>query len=265
MRVLLTNDDGIFAEGIQVLSQKMQGIAEELYIVAPDHERSATGHAITMHRPLRAEPVKFLHNPHLQGWAVNGTPSDCVKLAVEALVPHKPDLVISGINRGPNLGTDILYSGTVSAAVEAVILGLPAIAVSLTEYTNPDFTCAANFIAKLAPLVYKEGIPTGSLLNINIPRGSREEIKGVKITSLGTRRYKNIFQKRVDPRGRSYYWMGGEIVEVDEGLNTDVAVVKRKFISITPIHIDLTNYKLMKILEKWDFDVQEILGVEKDG
>ncbi|NLZ38462.1 MAG: 5'/3'-nucleotidase SurE [Firmicutes bacterium] len=249
MRILLTNDDGIFAEGLQTLAQEIKKIAET-YVVAPDHEQSATGHAITMHRPLRAEKVKYRHSPELPAWSVNGTPADCVKLAVEALLPHKPDLVISGINRGANLGTDVLYSGTVSAAIEGVILGIPAIAVSLAEYHNPEYEYAAAFIAKLAPVFAKQA-KREMILNVNVPCCPAEEIRGVSVNRLGVRHYKNPFEKRTDPRGRTYYWLAGEIVDKSEDKDTDVVAVKKRKISITPIQIDLTNYAMLEDVKKW--------------
>ncbi|NLA25770.1 MAG: 5'/3'-nucleotidase SurE, partial [Firmicutes bacterium] len=206
VNLLITNDDGIYAEGIQLLSQVLFESGQyNLTIVAPDHERSAVGHAITMHRPLRVEQAHFLHNPALTGWAVNGTPSDCVKLAVEALLEEKPALIISGINRGSNLGTDVLYSGTVSAAVEGIILGVPSVAVSLTGGgKSEEFTFAAEFIRDLLPHLLAEELPAGTLLNINVPPCSGE-IHGVRVTRLGTRRYRNSFDRRTDPRGMIYY------------------------------------------------------------
>jgi 5'-nucleotidase len=255
--VLLTNDDGIYAEGIQILGDTLlQDENVEIYIVAPDHERSATGHAITMHRPLRAEEAKFYHNSTLKGWSVNGTPSDCVKLAIEYLLPQKPDLVISGINPGANLGTDVLYSGTVSAAIEAIILGIPAMAVSLTEQKNPDFRFAANFVLRFLRTINNYDLPHNTLLNINIPGKTRKEIAGVAITRLGLRQYRNAFQKRIDPRGKNYYWLAGELVDATEGEeeDTDVVAVKNSYISITPVHFDLTNYNLLHQLKqiKWE-------------
>ncbi len=257
MIILLTNDDGIYAEGIQILGETL--LQEEdfnLYIAAPDHERSATGHAITMHRPLRAEEVKFLHNSYLKGWSINGTPADCVKLAVEYLMPRKPDLVISGINRGANLGTDVLYSGTVSAAIEATILGIQSFAVSLTAYENPDFRFAANFLLRLIKKIKDHKLPEKTLLNINVPAVSRRQIAGVAITHLGIRQYRNAFQKRIDPRGRSYFWMAGEIDEsADEEKGSDVNAVKNGYISITPVHFDLTNYKLIEELRNINWEI----------
>ncbi|MBS4021586.1 MAG: 5'/3'-nucleotidase SurE [Dethiobacter sp.] len=255
MRILLTNDDGIYAEGLQVLVRRFQQVAET-FVVAPDHEQSATGHAITMHRPLRAEKIKFLHSPKVLAWSVNGTPADCVKLAVEAILPEKPDLVISGINRGANLGTDVLYSGTVSAAIEAAILGLPAIAVSLTEYKEPVYDYAAEFICKMArSLTLEKGISPGTLLNVNVPGCGRESMSGVSLTRLGVRQYRNAFERRTDPRGRTYYWLAGELIETMDGDDTDVAAIKRCRISVTPIHFDLTNHDLLARLKDWKIEL----------
>ena len=257
MIILLTNDDGIHAEGISVLGEALLQIEDiDLYLAAPDHERSASGHAITMHRPLRAEEIKLRHNNRLKGWSVNGTPADCVKLAVEYLMPTKPDLVISGINRGANLGTDVLYSGTVSAAIEATILGIPGIAVSLTAYKNPDFRFTANFMLRLLNKLGGKNLPENTLLNINVPGVVRREIAGVAITRLGLRHYNNAFQKRVDPRGKSYFWMAGEPDDsADEEEGSDVHAVSKGYISITPVHFDLTNYKLIEELQKLKWEI----------
>lgn len=257
MIILLTNDDGIYAEGIQILAKKfIQDEDIKIHIVAPDHERSATGHAITMHRPLRAEQIEFHCNSNLRGWYVNGTPSDCVKLAIEYLLPEKPDLVISGINRGANLGTDVLYSGTVSAGMEASILGIPGIAISLTEREDPDFHFAAEYIYKIIPHLFQQALSPHTLLNINIP-GAREEIAGTAFTRLGIRQYHNAFEKRICPRGRSYYWMAGEAVDIinDGEKDTDVAVIKKGYISITPLQFDLTNHKQLDELKQIDWEI----------
>ncbi len=257
IKTLVTNDDGIYAEGIQRLSQALfESGGYCLTIIAPDHERSAVGHAITMHRPLRVEPAHFLHNPALTGWAVNGTPSDCVKLAVEALLEEKPDIIISGINRGSNLGTDVLYSGTVSAAVEGIILGIPSVAVSLIgEGCSEDFLFAAEFIRDFVPHLMEEGLPAGTLLNVNVPAGCGA-VKGTRATRLGTRRYRNSFDRRTDPRGMTYYWLAGELIKGEEEENSDVQAVRDGFISITPVHFDLTNDaiipKLNKMIERFE-------------
>lgn len=251
--ILITNDDGIYAEGIQRLGQCLyeKDRGYKLSIVAPDRERSATGHAITMHRPLLVDRISYLHNPELTGWCVNGTPSDCVKLAIEAILEDKPDLVISGINRGSNLGTDVLYSGTVSAAVEGLIMGIPSIAVSLTGNGNEkSFDFAGKFICHLFPLILEANLPPSTLFNINIPTDI-EKIRGVRATILGKRRYRNAFEKRIDPRGRAYYWLAGELVDDDqENENTDTKTVRDGYISVTPIHFPLTNEEILPELKK---------------
>ncbi len=251
VNLLITNDDGIYAEGIQLLSQVLfESGRYSLTVGAPDHERSAVGHAITMHRPLRVEQAHFLHNPALTGWAVNGTPSDCVKLAVEALLEERPVLIISGINRGSNLGTDVLYSGTVSAAVEGIILGIPSVAVSLTgRGKSEDFIFAAEFVRDLIPHLVTEKLPGGTLLNINVPPGGGM-IKEARVTRLGTRRYRNSFDRRTDPRGLIYYWLAGDLIEGEEEENSDVRAVCDGYISITPVHLDLTNDAFIPELEK---------------
>lgn len=240
MRILISNDDGINAEGITRLRKSLENYAE-IFIVAPDRERSATGHKITLHRPLRVKEQAY-PGSNAKGWAVDGTPSDCVKLGLEALLPVLPDLVMSGINLGPNLGTDVLYSGTVSAAIEGIINDIPAIAISLASYEYRDFTQAARFINRLVTRIGNE-LHGGILLNINIPPGIP---RGVKLTKLGKRRYKNVFYKRTDPRGGTYFWMAGEPFDVDrDNPETDVWAVNEGFISITPIQYDLTNYRIM--------------------
>ncbi|MEW6276254.1 MAG: 5'/3'-nucleotidase SurE [Bacillota bacterium] len=243
MRILLSNDDGIHARGLRVLVDSLNNFGEVL-VVAPDRERSATGHSITVHRPLRVKKTR-IPGFEVQSWAVDGTPADCVKLAVEDLLTEPPDLVVSGINQGPNLGTDVLYSGTVSAAIEGAINGFPSVAVSLASYCYQDFSRAGAFIRKFIPLLVEAALPRNILLNVNIP--GTEHPRGVKITRLGNRRYVNIFEKRVDPRGRTYYWMAGEPLEEAEGADggacgTDVDAVKNGYISITPLQLDLTDY-----------------------
>jgi 5'-nucleotidase len=250
--ILITNDDGIHAAGIQHLSQTLyENGGYKLSVVAPDRERSAVGHAITMHRPLRVEEVTFLHNPDLKGWSVNGTPSDCVKLAVEAIFEDKPDLVISGINQGSNLGTDVLYSGTVSAAVEGLIMDIPSLAVSLTEHGDSySYRFASRFICRLIQGLFKNRTLPVTLLNVNIP-ADVDNIKGAKVTSLGKRRYRNIFDKRTDPRGMIYYWLAGELVEDDpEDDDNDTRAVRDGCISVTPIQFSLTNHAVMTELSR---------------
>lgn len=245
MKIMISNDDGIQAEGINQLRISLEN-DNEIFVVAPDRERSATGHKITIYRPLRVKEVDY-PGARSKGWAVDGTPADCVKLGLEALLPDPPDLVISGINLGPNLGTDVLYSGTVSAAIEGIINGIPSLAVSLTSSEQPNFQLAAQVTKKLIENI-GEYLPGRTLLNINIPPGTPGEIR---VTKLGNRRYVNIFDKRTDPRGRTYFWMAGEPFDIDEDdPDTDVWAVKEGYISITPVHFDLTDYNIMAGLKE---------------
>jgi 5'-nucleotidase len=247
LRILLTNDDGIFADGLTVLRRAFEGLAE-IYVIAPDRERSATGHSITVHRPLRVRGAGF-KGKGVRGWVVDGTPADCVKLGIEALLPEKPDFLVAGINLGPNVGTDVLYSGTVSAAVEGVINGIPSIAVSLATHREADFSSAVRFARTLVQEVGQRTVPPGTLLNINVPPG---EPKGVKVTRLGNIRYANMVECRTDPRGKVYYWMGGEALDLDgNDPDTDVGAVKDGYISVTPVQIDLTNHVFINELKEW--------------
>jgi len=243
MRILLTNDDGIHAQGLLTLAHELASWAE-IYVAAPDRERSGTGHSITVFDPIRVVPA---HIACTRGsWVVGGTPVDCVKLAVHRLIPENIDLVVSGINHGPNLGTDVLYSGTVSAAAEGVLLGLPSIAVSLNSHDGDnDFSFAARFTVNLIKTIMKEPLERKTLININIPILVPERIKGVRITKLGVRNYDNLFDERKDPRGNTYYWMGGGVVEEEQESDSDVMAIQEAYISVTPIHLDLTDYRLI--------------------
>lgn len=257
MLILLTNDDGVFAPGLRALRELWERQEDvELYVVAPAEERSACGHAITLHRPLMVEEVVF-PGSLTASWSVGGTPADAVKLAVEALLPRVPDLVISGINRGPNLGTDIFYSGTVSAAVEAVISGIPSLAISLASFEDGDYSVAARFSVRLAREVRRRGLPAGVLLNVNVPPLEEHEIAGVAVTRLGVRRYRDLFDRRVDPRGRVYYWLTGEAEEEGGPDDSDVVALKQNLISVTPVHLDLTHHDLRKQLETWDLEGEQ--------
>jgi len=249
MRILICNDDGINSEGIHALARSLSTIGE-VTVVAPDVERSATGHAITMYDPLRVREI------HLEGlaspcYSVDGTPADCVKLAVDHLMPEKPHIVFSGINRGANLGTDVLYSGTVSAAMEGAILGFPAAAISLASFENNDYTYAAEFAARVAKKLTDENFPYGTLININVPNLPREDIKGVRIAPLGVRKYNDSYVKRKDPRGQTYYWLSGGVIENENEEDTDVFWINKGFITITPLHFDLTKFSLMDKLRDW--------------
>lgn len=248
MRILLTNDDGIHARGLHTLAHELASWAE-IYVAAPDHERSGTGHSITVFDPIRVVPANIACTRG--SWVVGGTPVDCVKLAVHRLVTESIDLVVSGINHGPNLGTDVLYSGTVSAAAEGVLLGIPSIAVSLNSHDSEnDFGFAASFTGNLIKTLMKQTIERKTLININIPVLEPEKIKGVRVTKLGVRNYDNLFEERRDPRGNTYYWMGGGVVQEEQEPDSDVAAVQESYISVTPIHFDLTDYRLIEEYRK---------------
>jgi len=258
MKLLVSNDDGIFAQGIRTLANTLAKAGHQVSVVCPDRERSATGHGLTLHQPIRAEEMDFLFDPRVKAWACSGTPSDCVKLALAALLPEKPDYVISGINHGANLGTDILYSGTVSAAMEGLIEEIPAIALSLTSYTGQDFSVAANFAESLVTTLEENQPFAPLLLNVNIPPIHTEAIAGVAITRQGTRRYDEIFEKRIDPRGKTYYWLAGELTEdvLDppaQGSSapaqlTDVQAIRKNMITVTPLHYNLTSSSGLEFL-----------------
>ncbi|MBI4389850.1 MAG: 5'/3'-nucleotidase SurE [Nitrospinae bacterium] len=247
--IVLTNDDGFNAEGLRALRAAVSQIHETM-VVAPESEQSAMGHAITLTAPLRVREV--MDNGARVGYAVNGTPADCVKLAVTELLGKPPELVISGINRGGNLGTCVIYSGTVSAATEAAIMGIPAIAVSLNTFVDPDFGPAADFIRKFVPLVLQKGLPQGVSLNINVPAVSQKEIRGAVVTRQGKSRVIETFDKRVDPRNNTYYWMAGEMRFDESVKGTDTEMVANNYISITPIHYDLTDFRALEDMKGWD-------------
>jgi len=250
LRILLTNDDGIGAAGIQSLWRELSKIAEVI-VVAPDVERSATSQAITVDRPIRVDNYCF-DNPRICGWRIGGTPADCVKIALGALMTKHPDIVVAGINHGPNLGTDVLYSGTVSAAIEGALHGIPAVAISLDGSGNYDFQPAAEFTSKLVQNIVKRSLPPNTLLNVNVPALPSAQIHGVAITKLGVRQYENVFEPRQDPRGRMYYWMGGNVMNNENDTDSDIVAIKMSKISVTPIHFDLTNYGIMNLIQSWN-------------
>jgi 5'-nucleotidase len=250
MKILIANDDGIQAKGIITLAKTLAK-EHEVYVIAPDQERSAAGHALTLHIPLRVQEVK-IDDSIKKSWSISGTPGDCVKIGIFAILDEKPDLIISGINHGPNLGTDILYSGTVSAAMEGAVLGFPSIAVSLADLGTYcyDFTYAADFVSKFIPRMLEIRYPTKTILNINIPAVEKEKIAGISITKIGTRMYTDSYEKRQDPRGKDYYWMAGEIVDKPVENSTDISAIRQNRISITPVTFEMTHKSVMPELEE---------------
>ena len=243
--ILVTNDDGVHSAGLAALYNTMKGLGEA-YIVAPDRERSAAGHSLTMHRPLKAEEIR-------EGvFSVNGTPTDCVTLGINKLLPEKPGLVVSGMNKGANLGDDITYSGTVAAAIEGTIFGVPSIAFSLVTARHYYFDTGAFFAQKIAEYVLAHSLPYDTLLNVNIPNIPRKDIKGIKLTRQGKRIYENSIQEMLNPWGEKHFWIGGGEIYWEHSGDTDMEAVQDNFVSISPVHLDLTNYNALKFMrETW--------------
>jgi len=248
MRILLTNDDGIYAKGIEALYETLAQL-HDVTVVAPETEQSAVGHAITFLNPLR---VKSVHrNGHFFGYALDGTPADCVKIAIAELLRPPPEIVVSGINMGANVGVNVIYSGTVSAATEAAVMGVPSIAVSIDSFTTVDFSAVIQFIPDFLSLVEKHGLPAGVSLNVNVPAVPAEEIRGVRITHQGKMKYLESYDRRIDPRNNVYYWLCNSAPIADGDPCADSAVVSANYISVTPIHYDLTHYELLAKLKQW--------------
>jgi 5'-nucleotidase len=261
--ILLTNDDGIEAPGLQELLQSLKPLGQ-VTVFAPDHNWSAAGHTKTMHKPLRVSRHSFdcpapdsdldsSSDQEIRAYTTTGSPSDCVVLALLGILPRRPDLVVSGINQGANLGHDLTYSGTVAAAMEAVIFGLPAVSISLDSYDSHDFAYAAQVSARVVSQVQERGLPAGTFLNVNVPCLPPDEVSGVAITRLGRRVYRDVLVERHDPRGRPYYWIGGEPPSGHRDEGTDIWAVAHGYISITPIHLDMTARDLIPDLRDWDF------------
>ena len=247
--ILVTNDDGIYTDGIYWLWEAVKDFGNVL-VVAPDTEKSAVGHAITITNPLRTKHVN--RRGGFSGYAVNGTPADCVKIAVRSILKSPPDLVVSGINYGANVGTNVIYSGTVSAATEGTFLGIPSVAVSIDSHHPEDFKPAMDITQNTLNKVLEFGLPEGTLLNVNVPDIPGAMIKGTRITTQGNAYFKDRFEKREDPRGNIYYWMTGESIDPDSSGNTDNWALKDGYISVTPIHYKLTNKTFMSDLESWE-------------
>jgi 5'-nucleotidase len=246
LRILLSNDDGVFADGIQALAAEAVGRGHRVTVVCPDQERSATGHGLTLQTPLRAERADELFAPGVTAWACSGNPSDCVKLGLFRLLEEPPELVLSGINHGPNLGTDVLYSGTVSAAMEGTIEGLPALAVSSADFQWRQFDAAARLALDVAEGMLAAGWPPGLLLNLNVPALPPERIGPLRWCRTAVRRYRDQFDRRVDPRGRTYYWLAGEVVdELEPALPepadwpSDVAWIREGGAALVPLQPEL--------------------------
>jgi 5'-nucleotidase len=244
-RILLTNDDGIHSDGLHKLEAALKDLGD-VYVVAPASEMSGASHSLTLARPLR---IRQLDNRH---WAIDGTPTDCVTLALNKILSKDdyPDICVSGINHGGNLGDDATYSGTVAGALEATILGVPGIALSLVARDNFDFTAASAIAVTAARKVLEQGLPEGTLLNINIPPG---EIKGVKVTRQGIKNARPVITEHIDPRGKPYYWIGEEYFRTNSAEGTDYHAVEMGYVSVTPLRSDMTDHQALTALETWNY------------
>lgn len=244
--ILVTNDDGVNSPGIRKLFSQMKKLGNA-YIVAPDRERSAVSHALTMHRPLKVERLSK------NIYSINGTPTDCVAIGISKILPEKPSLVVSGINRGANLGDDITYSGTVSAAIESTIMGIPAFAISLVtkdKILRISYGASAKVAYQIASYILENSLPYDTFLNVNVPDIPYKQIKGIKLTRQGKRIYDNSIHETFDPHGEKYYWIGGGSPYWEHGEDTDIQAIEENYISVTPLHLDFTNYDALKFLKE---------------
>lgn len=258
-RILVCNDDGIFSKGIRALAGALRKIGH-VDVVAPNAQQSAVGHALTVAVPLRAE--QYRHNDQFFGWAVNGTPADCVKLAARHLLPQQPDLLVSGINHGRNTAISLVYSGTVSGATEGTMLGIPSIAVSLDDFSlDAEFGPAAEVACAIAARTLEQGLPPGVLLNVNVPAISAGEIRGVKVAPQGESFWDDRYDERADPMGRPYYWLHGNYIM--NGSDSDDHALNEGYVSVTPIHYRLTDDEMLKRLGTWGLESIEIFGTEQ--
>ncbi len=250
-KILITNDDGIYSPGIHALWEAMCEVGDPI-AVAPKTEQSAKGHAITITKPLRVKAIT--RDNGFIGWSVNGTPSDCTKLAIKSLLNEKPDLIISGINQGANLGSNIIYSGTISAAAEGAILGIPSIAISLASYNTHDYKLSKSVAIEIATHVLNYDLPNGTLLNVNVPYCDQKDIKGWRVTRQGNQYFSDQYEEKKDPRKQKYYWIYGRIIDEDESLDYDGKAISENYISITPIHFRLTNESYINKLNRQLFE-----------
>lgn len=242
--ILISNDDGVRAKGLILLAKVLKNIGR-VVVVAPDQQRSAASRSITLYRPLRVNRLKR------DVYETDGTPTDCVMLAVHDILTARPDIIVSGINHSGNLGEDVHYSGTVSVAFEGGILGIPSIAISTVSSNPRHLTTAANFAVKVVKKVLKEGLPCGVILNINVPDVAERDIKGYVFTTQGKRNYGGIIVEKVDPRGKKYYWIGGEDTGFEDIEHSDCNAIRDRMISITPLRVDLTDMDGLNLLSRW--------------
>lgn len=249
MRILVSNDDGINSEGLHSLVELAKNLADEVFVVAPDRDQSAASHSLSLHTPLRADRIAE------NFYSVEGTPTDCINLAVNGLFKNrKPDLIISGINKAANMGDDITYSGTVSAAIEGTLLKVPSIAFSLASRNNFNFNTGSYYSKIVTEHVIANGLPEGVLLNVNIPNLNINEVKGIKITRQGKRVYNESIISKIDPRGKEYFWIGGNEIDYINIEESDIVSVNEGYVSVTPIRLDMTDYDYLEKLADVKFN-----------
>lgn len=249
--ILVSNDDGITAPGIRNLVSAVQHLGE-VVIVAPDSPQSAMGHAVTISRPLRLDKTDIYGD--IIAYQCSGTPADCVKLAVDKVLHRKPDLLVSGINHGSNSSINVLYSGTMSAAMEGAIEGIPAVGFSLCNFAyDADFSYAKKIASRISENILGSGLPQGTLLNVNIPNLKEADVKGVKICRQANAKWKEEFDERIDPNGRKYFWLTGQFLNNDKGVDTDEWALANGYVSIVPVHFDLTAHHAIPFLNEWSF------------
>jgi len=252
--ILVVNDDGITAPGIRFLIKTMNQLGE-VVVVAPDVPQSGMGHAITLESALRCEPIHIDKGPQKE-YACSGTPVDCVKLAVNCLLPRKPDLIVSGVNHGSNSSINVIYSGTMSAAVEGAMERIPSVGFSLLDHSwDADFAPYEQHVLKIAQTVMRSGLPLGTCLNVNIPKYSQEPVKGIKVCRQAIANWEEEFDERIDPRGRKYYWLTGTFKNYDNGTDTDEWALANNYISVVPIDIDMTAKHAVGVLNQLDFEI----------
>ena len=246
-KILITNDDGISSQGIYALWEAMNDIGET-FIAAPSSEQSASSHSLTLSSPLRVEILERENG--FKGWSISGTPVDCVKIAIRSLMKKSPDILVSGVNHGANLGNNIIYSGTVSAATEGMIMGVPSIAISLASYETDNYDVVKKYAKNIVTNVLDHGLPQDTLLNVNVPYCKLKEIRGLKITSQGNQYFIDEYEKRIDPRNSEYYWIKGQMIDEDQSIDYDGKAIQENYVSVTPIHFKLTNELYKKDLKK---------------
>jgi 5'-nucleotidase len=252
--LLVTNDDGITAPGIRELIDIMNEIGD-VYVVAPDKPQSGMGHAVTINSTLRVEKVVIDNGPQ-QEWACSGTPVDCVKLAMNQFLPRRPDLCVSGINHGSNSSINVIYSGTMSAAIEGGIEGIPSVGFSLCDFSySANFKASRKYIKSIAENILLNKLPEGIVLNVNIPKAEEKDIKGIRICRQANAQWEEEFDKRVDPKGKTYYWLTGKWTNLDRGDDTDEWALEHNYISIVPVRFDMTAFHFLEKIKQWNFEI----------